>query len=109
MELKTGFTWSSLLAIILAAALFIPISTYTYLLMGTALGTVSVFFVSLLFAEIAKLTYAKLTTQEALMVYYGAGIGGSVSIVYFLIVYRSYFINSPFSWSAYINGRPLPE
>ncbi|MEM2026200.1 MAG: hypothetical protein QXL85_08710 [Candidatus Bathyarchaeia archaeon] len=109
VEFKSGFTWRSLLAIILAAALFIPISTYTYLLMGTALGTVSVFFVSLLFAEIARLTYAKLTTQEALMVYYGASIGGSVSIVYFLIIYRSYFINSPFAWSAYINGRPLPE
>jgi hypothetical protein len=109
IKFQSGFTWRSLLAIILAAALFVPISTYTYLLMGTSLGTVSIFFVSLLFAEVARMTYAKLTTQEALMVYYGAGIGGLISTVYFLIIYRSYFINSPFAWSAYINGKPLPE
>lgn len=100
-------TWRSLLALILAAVVFIPVSTYTYLLMGTALGMVSIFFVTLLFTEIARLTYAELTKQETLIVYYGSAIGGAVSTVYFLVVYRSYFVHSPFAWSASIGGKPL--
>ncbi|MCD6509382.1 MAG: hypothetical protein J7L11_03205 [Thermoprotei archaeon] len=105
-EFRTGITWRSILALVLAGIIFIPISNYLYLVLGSGMGGTSTFFITMLFVELTSLSYAPLTPQETLMVYYGTGIGGYTS-PYYLVVYRSYFVRSPFAWSAHIEGKPL--
>lgn len=107
-ELESGLTWRSILTTVLAILAFIPVSTYMYLVVGTALGNVSILFITLLFAELSRLSYARLRSQEVFMVYFGAGWGGASILIYYTLVFRHYFIHSPFAWSVNIDGKPLP-
>ena len=107
-ELKPGLTWRSFLAIILTAVMFIPVSIFTALTFGgSVIGSVAVAAVTLIFTELMKYSFNPLTKQEVLMVYYGAGIGGVSGVIYQLLIYRSYFVNSPFSHSAKVGDVPL--
>jgi len=108
-DLETGLTWRSLLANFLAIMFFIPVSTYLFLLTGQTVGNVAVFSISLIFVELASLSYAKLRKQETFMVYYGAGWGGVTAAIFLPLLYRRYFMESPFGWSAKINGKYLAE
>jgi len=109
-EFISGFTWRSMLAVVGAALIFIPASTYTSLVLGGTLGGMAVFFVALLVAEISRLLNVKLSKQEMLIIYYGAGLGGVTGLGTFFgnLVYRAYFVQSPIAWSFKINGKPLP-
>ncbi|RLF04712.1 MAG: hypothetical protein DRK00_06110 [Thermoprotei archaeon] len=109
-ELLPGLTWRSLLAVLISALIFIPTSTYASLVVGGTLGAVAVFFVTLLVVEVARLMGVELTRQEMLIVYYGAAIGGSTGLLTPLgnIIYRAYFMHSPFAWSVTIRGVPVP-
>lgn len=108
-ELKEGLTWRSLLAIVLTAGMYIPVNIFTSLLLGGGVvGIAAVAFTTLLFTELVRYSFTPLSRQEVLMVYYGASIAtGGTGLIYNLIIYRSYFVNSPFAWSAEVNGVPL--
>jgi len=110
-ELKSGLTWRSLLAVITSALIFIPISTYASLVLGSGMGAVAVYFITLLVSQLALLSGRPLSPNELLMVYYGAGVGGASGLAsaYGLIIYRVYFVQSPFAWSYTIDGIPLAK
>ena len=107
-ELKSGLTWRALVVIIISGLIFIPTSTFLSLLTGGTLGGVAVIFMTFLVSELLSFLGQGLSKQEALMLYYGIGAvsGASWSFVG-LIIYRAYFINSPFGWSFKVNGTPL--
>jgi len=106
---QPGLTIVSAIAMIVAGALFIPVSTYATFSLGVGLGAPAIFSVTLLIGELASLSRYKLTKQEMLIVYYGTGVGGTSAsaILAFNILFNSYFVRSPFAWSATINGKPL--
>jgi len=110
-SLRSGLTRRTILVIILGIVAFVPVSVYLWLLTGGIFGSIAVLFVTLLFTELVRYSFQPLQKQEVLMVYYGLAAGGItnifVSIPYYWIVYRSYFIHSPFSWAATINGKTL--
>ncbi|MGC8632657.1 MAG: hypothetical protein ACP5UI_02730 [Thermoprotei archaeon] len=110
-QFKPGFTWRSALGIIGSALIFIPVSMYASLLLGAGLGGPAVFATTVLMVELSKLFRQPLTRQETLILYYGAGVGGVTWGTTFvsLILYRTYFIHSPFAFAYKINGVPLAK
>jgi hypothetical protein len=109
-ESISGFTWKSLFALTVAIFLFIPVNMYAYFITGTVFGSVTVFFLTILFSQLSRLFGKSLTLQETLILYYAAGWGGAAVPIYYAgIVYRTYFIKSPFGLSYGINGIPLAK
>ncbi len=110
-EFKSGFTWRSALGVVGSALMFIPVSIYASLLIGSGLAGPAVFATTVLMVEIARLFRQPLTKQETLILYYGAGVGGATwgSTFVSLLLYRTYFIHSPFAFIYKINGVPLAD
>jgi len=110
-EFKPGLTWRSALGVIGSAVIFIPVSMYASLLIGSGLGGPAVFATTVLMVELARMFRQPLTKQETLILYYGAGVGGATwgSTLVSLILYRTYFIHSPFAFVYKINGVPLAK
>jgi len=108
-KLTSGLTWRVILALTAAIFLFIPVNIYSFFLTGIIQGSVTVFFVTILIAELSRLSGTNLTKQELLLMYYAAGWGGAAIPVYYYIIYRAYFVRSPFSWFYKIEGRPLVD
>jgi hypothetical protein len=106
-ELKTGLTWRVVLGLIFAVFLFIPVNTYSFLLTGVVQGSVAVFFIMILFVELGRISGIRLTKQEVLFLYYATSWGGMAIPIYYYIIYRAYFINSPLAWFYRIRGEPL--
>lgn len=106
-KFESGLTWRTLLAVFLAALAFIPLSIYVNLLLGTGLGPAATMCATLLFVQIMRFTYSPLRSQEVLLLYYGTSMGGITGLLYQLIIYRAYFIHSPFAWAAKLDGAPL--
>jgi len=107
-ELSSGFTWRVVFVIFLTAMVFIPVSTYASLVLGsTVIGGVASLFMTLLIFKLAQLFGQRLSPQETLLLYYGTGVGGAAFSFMGLIIYRVYYIHSPFAWSATIDGTPI--
>ncbi len=106
---RTGLTWRVMLILIGVILIFVPLNIYSTFLIGTTLGTVAVFFVTLLTAELVRLSGESLTRQEALFLYYAASWGAAALPIYWLIIYRSYYVHSPLAWSVKLNGVPIAE
>jgi len=106
---KRGLTWRVFMAMVTAALLFIPISTYLYLTSGTAAATVAVYVIVILFSFFSRIWGNPLTKQELFIIYTVVGyVGGSVPFCYWL-VYRGFFLHSPIASSFHIMGKPLSE
>jgi len=110
-EFKPGLTWRSALGVIGSAVIFIPVSMYASLLIGSGLGGPAVFATTVLMVELARMFRQPLTKQETLILYYGAGVGGATwgGTLVSLILYRIYFIHSPFAFVYKVNGVPLAK
>lgn len=102
-----GLTWRTFLAMVAAIFLFIPVNIYSYFLTGIIQGSVAVLFITIIFAELSRLTGTGLSRQEVLVLFYAAAWGGSALPVYYNIIYRSYFVNSPFVEAYAIAGKPM--
>jgi len=111
IEFKPGFTWRSALGIIGSAVIFIPVSMYASLMLGSGLGGPAVFATTILMVELSKLFRQPLTKQETLILYYGAGVGGVSygGTIMSGILYRTYFLHSPFAFSYKIQGIPIAK
>jgi len=106
-RLISGFTFRVMMIIILAAVVYVPVSTYTSLLLGAGFGGQQ-FFMTLLFVNLLWMLGQKLTKQESLMVYYAMAAVTGVGFSFVnLIIYRVYFIHSPFAWANKIGDSPL--
>jgi len=109
LELKSGLTKKAWLALIMAVCLFVPLNIYTFLTLGIVSGAVALYFITIVFSEVCILLGKSLNKQETFMIYSAAQWGGAGMPVFWLIVYRAYFVNSPFAWSYKINGVPLAK
>jgi hypothetical protein len=105
--LKRAFSWRIVLVLVGTILLFVPLNIYSYFLTGIVQGSVAVFFITLLVVEIASISGLHLSKQETLFLYYAAGWGGASLPIFYLIIYRSYYVHSPFAWSYQVDGKPL--
>ena len=109
-RLESGLTWRALLLVILAALVFIPASTYLYLVAGVTLGAVGTYAMLVIFTYIMRMMGLELRRQEVFVMYVGvAAVAGLASSAYFLVIYRMYFVESPIARSYTVMGVPLPE
>lgn len=108
-KLESGLTWRTFLALIAAIFLFIPVNMYSYFLTGVIQGGVAIFFITIIFSELSRLSGKGLTRPEVLVLYYAAMWGGMALPIYYNIIYRSYFVNSPFVSSYSIAGEPMGD
>ena len=110
LEFKPGFTPRTALAILFASAMILPVSIYLSLVSGGGLASAAVYVTAILLSEIAVLTGNPLTTQEMFIIYSMVGIAATAA-PFEGLVYRSYFVRSPITWSFKdpYTGKPLPE
>ncbi|MBS7607036.1 hypothetical protein KEJ14_04250 [Candidatus Bathyarchaeota archaeon] len=87
--------------------LFIPINIYSYFITGVIQGSIAIFFITLVFSEIARITGSSFSRQEVLLLYYAAAWGSSALPIYYNIIYRSFLVNSPLSKTYVIGDKPL--
>ncbi|MEM1508507.1 MAG: hypothetical protein QXY49_03685 [Thermofilaceae archaeon] len=109
IEFKPGYTWRSLLAMILAGLIFMPASVYLWLAVGAGASTAATYVTVILFSALARIYGTQLTRQELFIIYsIVGGIGGAMPMFYWL-VFRSYFINNPLSLEFTIEGKPVRD
>ena len=109
-RLEGGLTWRSLAVVAMSALVFVPASTYLYLVAGVTLGAVGTYAMLMIFAYIMRMLGLELRTQEVFVTYVGvAAVAGLASSSYFLIIYRMYFVESPIASSYSVMGVPLSE
>lgn len=107
-QLEGGLTWRAVAVVAMAALVFVPASTYLYLVAGVTLGAVGTYAMLTIFAYIMRMLGLELKRQEVFVTYIGvAAVAGLASTSYFLIIYRMYFVESPIARSYRIDGMPL--
>lgn len=72
-KFEDGFGWKSIIGAIFIGFLMMPGSMYLGLVVGTGIGPAARWVTIILFAEIAKRAYTKLSQQEIFVLYYMAG------------------------------------
>ncbi|RLE81406.1 MAG: hypothetical protein DRJ52_04240, partial [Thermoprotei archaeon] len=97
---EEGLTWRSLLAILVSAAVILPIQIYMTLATPVSVAWPAV--ILLLFTELAYFFHAPLSKQEGFIIYFvsAVAIGGSVlvegMIPFLNFPYRVYMVQSPY-------------
>lgn len=106
---KPGFTWRTVLALIIAAAIFLPVNTYLMLIAGASIAGAAVYMLILLFTELSTLIGVSLTKQEITLVFALGGLAAGTAS-YLGMVFRHYQLTSHLSWSFIdpFTGKPLP-
>ena len=72
-KFEEGFGWKSIVGAIFIGFLMMPGSMYLGLVIGTGIGPAARWVTIILFAEIAKRAYTRLSQQEIFVLYYMAG------------------------------------
>ena len=72
-KFEEGFGWKSIVGAVFIGFLMMPGSMYLGLVIGTGIGPAARWVTIILFAEIAKRAYTKLSQQEIFVLYYMAG------------------------------------
>jgi len=109
IQFKRGLTSVSLFAIVLAALLFLPGSLYLTLVSGTTLSGAAVYLIALVFSEVSRLSGKHLSKQELFIIYSTVGgVAGTIPIWYHLI-FKAWYVKTPFAYAYKLNGIPLPE
>jgi hypothetical protein len=70
---EEGFGWKSVIGAIFIGFLMMPGSMYLGLVIGTGIGAAARWVTIILFAEVAKRAYTRLSQQEIFVLYYMAG------------------------------------
>lgn len=96
VELKTGLTSRTLLAIIFVAAFMLPITTYLSLFSGATLTGASIYITVILFSEVSRIVGRPLNKQE-LFIIFQAAAPTLLATPFLDFVYRRYFMLSPYS------------
>jgi hypothetical protein len=109
-ELKPGFTVRTVLALLIASAVFLPVNTYLLLVAGTSIAGAAVFILVLLFTELSSIIGVSMTKQEITLVLALGGLAAGAAS-YLGMVFRHYVATSPLSWSFVdpFSKRPLSE
>ena len=72
-KFEEGFGWKSIVGAVFIGFLMMPGSMYLGLVIGTGIGPAARWVTIILFAEIAKRAYTRLSQQEIFVLYYMAG------------------------------------
>ncbi|MEM1697601.1 MAG: hypothetical protein QXG48_02985, partial [Thermofilaceae archaeon] len=109
IEFKPGFTWRSVLALVIAAAIFLPVNTYLLLVAGASIAGAAVYILVLLFTELSTIIGVSMTKQEITIVFALGGLAAGTAS-YLGMVLRHYFVTSNLSWSFIdpYSGESLP-
>jgi len=97
---ETGLSWRSLMAILLASTIFLPV--HIFLRLATPMSVSWSPVILLLFVELARFFHAPLTKEEAFIIYFvcAVAVGESIIVGYtvpFLgFPYRVYLVQSPY-------------
>ena len=109
-EFISGWNWKTILALVVSILLFVPVNIYAWCILGMSTASVSIFFITILFVEVSRLFYMRFSKQESLILFYAAWWGGmSIPVFFNQIIFRAYFVKSPFAWSYKIAGLPVAE
>jgi hypothetical protein len=108
--LKPGFTVRTVIALLIASAVFLPVNTYLLLVAGTSIAGAAVYILVLLFTELSSIIGVSMTKQEITLVLALGGLAAGTAS-YLGMVFRHYAATSPLSWSFIdpFSKRPLPE
>jgi len=93
IEFKPGFTWRSVLALVIAAAIFLPVNTYLLLVAGASIAGAAVYILVLLFTELSTIIGVSMTKQEITIVFALGGLAAGTAS-YLGMVLRHYFVAS---------------
>ncbi len=105
VRFESGFTYTSLIAVIYAIVVFIPALIYLTLMTGGVAGIPVAWFTLLLWVELGKLSGRRITKQEAFMILI---ITGAEMFIPLGMVYNAWYRASPIA-KMFDIGRYVPE
>lgn len=101
-EFADGFTGKSIVGALFVGIIMLPGAIYLGLMMGQTLGPAGQWTTIILFTEICRRSFIKLTRQELYMIYYMAGSlvsgGGTMALAggaFAWLIWNQYLIQSP--------------
>jgi hypothetical protein len=105
---RSGLTWRVVAALVAAALFFVPINLYLNLVTGGSVATAALYVIAILVTELARMGAKPLSSSEVFLLYAGTGVTVASLTPYYWLVYRAFFVNSPFTFAFSIDGLPLP-
>ncbi|MEM3648258.1 MAG: OPT/YSL family transporter [Thermoproteota archaeon] len=100
-RLRSGFTLRSILALVLASAIFLPVNIFLSLISGVSVAAASVYIIAILFVELSALLGSPMSKQEIFIVYIMAGLaaggviaGGGGTAVFLYYIFKGYYTRS---------------
>jgi hypothetical protein len=105
---RSGLTWRVVVALVAAALFFVPINLYLNLVTGGSVATAALYVIAILVTELARIGAKPLSSSEVFLLYAGTGVTVASLTPYYWLVYRAFFVNSPFTFAFSIDGLPLP-
>lgn len=109
-EIEGGLTLRAALSTIVTILLVVPINLYAFLVLGTQMGTIVVFFITTLITELSRMLGETFNRNEIFLVYCSVfWAGAAPGIIIYTTIFRSYFVNSPFGTAYHLNGVPLRD
>jgi hypothetical protein len=107
-KLKKGLTWRSLISMLIAGVLFLPVSAFCILTLGsTAIVSVASFVLIIVIGGMSRYFGRPLTKQEIFIMYSSIGyVIGSIGPYYWLI-WRAFYISTPTFAEIKLMGKSL--
>lgn len=107
-ELKRGLTWRSFISMLIAGILFLPVSVFCILTLGsTAIVSVASFVLVIVLGGISKYFGRPLTKHEIFIMF--SSIGYVVSSIgpYYWLIWRAFYVSTPTFAEIKLFGSPL--
>jgi len=108
---KSGLTWRSILAMLVAIFIFIPVSCYLNLTVGAAGGAAmaATFVMIIIFSEITRYFGKPLTKQELFIMFSVISFVTAIIPPYYWLIWRAWYARHPVFHQVHLLGKPLTE
>lgn len=108
---KSGLTWRSVLAMLVAILIFIPVSCYLNLTVGAAGGvaTAATFVIIIIFSEITRYFGKSLTKQELFIMFSVVSFVTAVIPPFYWLIWRAWYARHPVFYQVFLLGKPITE
>ncbi len=101
-EFREGFSLKTIIGAFFVGIIMMPGAIYLGLMMGQSLGAAGQWTTIILFTEVARRSFTKLSRQEVYMIYYMAGTliagGGGLGLAggaFAMLIWNQYLVQSP--------------